>query len=165
MSAASCHDHRGRAAVGLVITALLGVAAGPALAHVVYGTPPLSLLTQESDLVARVRIIDPHSDLPLADPLAREIVVVAEVLELLKGSYAKERVRFVQHGHGSPEYQTGEEAAVFLKRIERTGYEDFLFLDWRYLEDGKTPNPDLELNAGRYQGANILLARRNFGCG
>jgi hypothetical protein len=120
MSAASCHDHRGRAAVGLAITALLGVAAGPALAHVVYGTPPLSLLTQESDLVARVRIIDPHSDLPLADPLAREIVVVAEVLELLKGSYAKERVRFVQHGHGSPEYEKGEEAAVFLKRLERS---------------------------------------------
>ena len=79
MSAASCHDHRGRAAVGLAITALLGVAAGPALAHVVYGTPPLSLLTQESDLVARVRIIDPHSDLPLAAPLAHEIVVGAEV--------------------------------------------------------------------------------------
>ena len=53
----------------------------------------------------------------------------------------------------------------FLKRIERTGYGDFLFCDWRYLEDGKTPNPDFEMNAERYQGAAILLSRENFGCG
>ena len=53
----------------------------------------------------------------------------------------------------------------FLKRIERTGYGDFLFYDWRYLEDGKTPNPDFEMNAPRYRGANILLAKDNFGCG
>jgi len=53
----------------------------------------------------------------------------------------------------------------FLKRIERTGYEDFLFYDWRYLEDGKTPNPDFEMNAPRYKGASILLAKDNFGCG
>jgi 3-isopropylmalate/(R)-2-methylmalate dehydratase small subunit len=53
----------------------------------------------------------------------------------------------------------------FLKRIERTGYEDFLFFDWRYLDDGKTPNPAFEMNAPRYQGASILLARDNFGCG
>jgi 3-isopropylmalate/(R)-2-methylmalate dehydratase small subunit len=53
----------------------------------------------------------------------------------------------------------------FLKRIERTGYEDFLFFDWRYLDDGKTPNPAFEMNAKRYRGASILLARDNFGCG
>ncbi len=53
----------------------------------------------------------------------------------------------------------------FLKRIERTGYEDMLFYDWRYLEDGKTPNPDFEMNAARYQGASILLSKDNFGCG
>ncbi len=53
----------------------------------------------------------------------------------------------------------------FLKRIERSGYEDALFYDWRFLEDGKTPNPDFELNAQRYQGAVILLAGDNFGCG
>jgi 3-isopropylmalate/(R)-2-methylmalate dehydratase small subunit len=53
----------------------------------------------------------------------------------------------------------------FLKRIERTGYEDFLFFDWRYLDDGKTPNPAFEMNAARYRGASILLARDNFGCG
>lgn len=53
----------------------------------------------------------------------------------------------------------------FLKRIERTGYEDVLFYDWRYLDDGKTPNPDFEMNAPRYEGASILLTRDNFGCG
>ena len=53
----------------------------------------------------------------------------------------------------------------FLKRIERTGYGPFLFYDWRYLDDGKTPNPEFELNQPQAQGASILLARRNFGCG
>jgi len=53
----------------------------------------------------------------------------------------------------------------FLKRVERSGYEGMLFYDWRYLEDGKTPNPDFEMNAPRYQGASILLTKDNFGCG
>ncbi|HXV75084.1 MAG TPA: 3-isopropylmalate dehydratase small subunit [Candidatus Polarisedimenticolaceae bacterium] len=53
----------------------------------------------------------------------------------------------------------------FLKRIERTGYEDFLFFDWRYLDDGKTPDPRFEPNADRYRGASILLTKDNFGCG
>ncbi len=53
----------------------------------------------------------------------------------------------------------------FLKRIERTGYGDVLFFDWRYLDDGKTPNPDFEMNAERYAGASILLTKDNFGCG
>jgi len=56
----------------------------------------------------------------------------------------------------------------FLKRIERTGYEDFLFYDWRYTFDaaGKTtPNPDFVLNKPEYKGAKILLAEKNFGCG
>ena len=52
----------------------------------------------------------------------------------------------------------------FLKRIERTGFGQFLFFDWRLLEDG-SDNPDFELNRLRYRGATILLARRNFGCG
>ena len=52
----------------------------------------------------------------------------------------------------------------FLKRIERTGYEDCLFYDWRYVEDG-SPDPQFEMNAARYTGASILLARDNFGCG
>jgi 3-isopropylmalate/(R)-2-methylmalate dehydratase small subunit len=53
----------------------------------------------------------------------------------------------------------------FLKRIERTGYGPFLFYDWRYHDDGKTPNPAFELNQPKANGATILLARRNFGCG
>lgn len=53
----------------------------------------------------------------------------------------------------------------FLKRIERTGFGEFLFYDWRFLEDGKTPNPDFEMNAPVYDGAGILLARGNFGSG
>jgi 3-isopropylmalate/(R)-2-methylmalate dehydratase small subunit len=53
----------------------------------------------------------------------------------------------------------------FLKRIERTGYGPMLFFDWRYLEDEKTPNPDFEMNAARYQGASVLLTKDNFGCG
>ena len=52
----------------------------------------------------------------------------------------------------------------FLKRIERTGYGEFLFFDWGRLEDG-SPNPDFELNAPQYQGAGILVTGPNFGCG
>jgi len=52
----------------------------------------------------------------------------------------------------------------FLKRIERTGYGQFLFLDWRFREDG-TENPDFELNQPQYKGASILVTRDNFGCG
>jgi 3-isopropylmalate/(R)-2-methylmalate dehydratase small subunit len=52
----------------------------------------------------------------------------------------------------------------FLKRIERTGFGEFLFFDWRYLDD-QSPNPQFELNQPSVQGASILLARRNFGCG
>ncbi|MBI3597735.1 MAG: 3-isopropylmalate dehydratase small subunit [Nitrospirae bacterium] len=52
----------------------------------------------------------------------------------------------------------------FLKRIERTGFGQFLFYDWRFL-DGKKPNPEFEMNAERYRGASILVTRANFGCG
>jgi len=52
----------------------------------------------------------------------------------------------------------------FLKRIERSGFGEFLFYDWRYLDDG-SENPDFELNRPEYAGASILIARRNFGCG
>ena len=53
----------------------------------------------------------------------------------------------------------------FLKRIERTGFGQFLFFDWRYENDGTTPCPGFELNAPELQGASILIAGRNFGCG
>jgi 3-isopropylmalate/(R)-2-methylmalate dehydratase small subunit len=52
----------------------------------------------------------------------------------------------------------------FLKRIERTGFGQFLFFDWRFLADGR-PNPEFELNRPLNAGASLLLARRNFGCG
>lgn len=52
----------------------------------------------------------------------------------------------------------------FLKRIERTGFGQFLFFDWRYNDDG-SPNDAFELNRPEYAGASILVARRNFGCG
>lgn len=52
----------------------------------------------------------------------------------------------------------------FLKAITREGFGRFLFNDWRYI-DGEKPNPDFVLNQPRYQGASILLARTNFGCG
>ena len=52
----------------------------------------------------------------------------------------------------------------FLKRIERTGFGEFLFNDWRYLENGE-PNPEFVLNLPRYTGASILIAGANFGCG
>ena len=52
----------------------------------------------------------------------------------------------------------------FLKRIERTGFGEFLFYDWRYLPDGR-PNPAFVLNQPRYEGASILMADKNFGCG
>jgi 3-isopropylmalate/(R)-2-methylmalate dehydratase small subunit len=52
----------------------------------------------------------------------------------------------------------------FLKRIERTGFGQFLFFDWRFRDDG-SDNPEFELNRPQYKGASVLLARRNFGCG
>ena len=52
----------------------------------------------------------------------------------------------------------------FLKRVERTGFGEFLFFDWRQLPNGE-PDPDFELNQPGYQGATVLVAGRNFGCG
>ncbi|WP_018914460.1 3-isopropylmalate dehydratase small subunit [Thiomonas sp. FB-6] len=61
----------------------------------------------------------------------------------------------------------------FLKSIRRTGFGPNLFDEWRYLDHGepgqdpasRRPNPDFVLNQPRYQGASIMLARKNFGCG
>ena len=52
----------------------------------------------------------------------------------------------------------------FLKRIEKTGFGEFLFYDWRRTADGK-PDPSFSLNQPRYAGASILVADKNFGCG
>jgi 3-isopropylmalate/(R)-2-methylmalate dehydratase small subunit len=56
----------------------------------------------------------------------------------------------------------------FLKRIERTGYGDFLFYDWRRIQEGPhagEPHPDFVLNKHHHKGAKILIAGKNFGCG
>lgn len=61
----------------------------------------------------------------------------------------------------------------YLKSIKRTGFGPFAFDDWRYLDKGdldidpatRRPNPDFVMNQARYAGAEILLARENFGCG
>jgi len=52
----------------------------------------------------------------------------------------------------------------FLKRVERDGFGQFLFNDWRYNADG-SDNPEFILNKPGYEGADILVAGRNFGCG
>ena len=52
----------------------------------------------------------------------------------------------------------------FLKRIERTGFGEFLFYDWRYQPNGEL-NQSFPLNDPRYQGSSILLTGKNFGCG
>lgn len=52
----------------------------------------------------------------------------------------------------------------FLKRIERTGFGEFAFFDWRYLEDG-VENPDFILNQPKYRSATVLVSGRNFGSG
>jgi 3-isopropylmalate/(R)-2-methylmalate dehydratase small subunit len=61
----------------------------------------------------------------------------------------------------------------FLKSIRKTGFGPYLFDEWRYKDPGyygkpenqRQPNPDFVLNQARYQGASVLLARKNFGCG
>ncbi len=61
----------------------------------------------------------------------------------------------------------------FLKSVQRTGFGPYLFDEWRYLDHGepgmdctdRPRNPDFVLNQARYQGASVLLARANFGCG
>src|SRR5256714_1753744 len=61
----------------------------------------------------------------------------------------------------------------FLKSIKKSGFGPNLFDEWRYLDPGfpgqdpasRKPNPDFVLNQARYQGASVLLARKNFGCG
>ena len=52
----------------------------------------------------------------------------------------------------------------FLKRVERTGFGQFLFHDWRFTSEGE-PDPSFVLNEPRYAGASVLVAGRNFGCG
>lgn len=78
--------------------------------------------------------------------------------------------KFIKHtGLAAPLYQSNIDTdqiipKQFLKRIERTGYGEFLFYDWRFNSDGAVI-PDFVLNTPRYAGASILIAGANFGCG
>ncbi len=78
--------------------------------------------------------------------------------------------RFIQHkGTLTPLYRPNIDTdqiipKQFLKRIERSGYGEFLFFDWRFRSDG-TPVHDFVLNDSRFSGASILITGPNFGCG
>jgi len=98
----------------------IALAAVGAHAHVVLGTTTVQLRTLQSDLVARVRIVDPAVQLVLQEPELRETVVTARVLEVLKGQYDGKELRFVQRGHGVPAYQAGDEVLLFVDRIARS---------------------------------------------
>jgi len=74
-----------------------------------------------------------------------------------------------ENGKAAPLYQPNIDTdqiipKQFLKRIERTGYGEFLFWDWRFNSDG-TIIEDFVLNDPKYSGASILIAGANFGCG
>lgn len=78
--------------------------------------------------------------------------------------------KFIKHkGLVAPLYQPNIDTdqiipKQFLKRIERTGYGEFLFYDWRFNSDG-SPNGAFVLNDPKYKGASVLVAGANFGCG
>jgi len=78
--------------------------------------------------------------------------------------------RFTKHtGKTAPLYQPNIDTdqiipKQFLKRIERTGYGEFLFYDWRFNSDG-TLNSGFVLNNPKYKAASVLIAGANFGCG
>jgi len=78
--------------------------------------------------------------------------------------------KFTKHkGLAAPLYQPNIDTdqiipKQFLKRIERTGYGEFLFYDWRFNADG-APRRDFVLNDPKYKGASVLIAGANFGCG
>jgi 3-isopropylmalate/(R)-2-methylmalate dehydratase small subunit len=79
-------------------------------------------------------------------------------------------IKFIRHtGKAAPLYQPNIDTdqiipKQFLKRIERTGYGEFLFYDWRFNSDGSIIS-DFVLNTPRYKGTSILIAGANFGCG
>jgi hypothetical protein len=113
---------RARRWVAFASASAIAIAA-TARAHVVYGAPSLYQLMAGADRVVRARIVEPQALLILEEPALRERIVVAQVLETLEGAPLADEgdtLRFVQHGHGVPEYATGEEVALFLQRIERS---------------------------------------------
>lgn len=133
-----------KAAAAVAVAVAAGLLAGAARAHVVYGTETLRGLVQQSDLVARVRILNPGSALPLEEP-----VVEAEILDLIKGPAAPKPLRFVQHGHGVPLYQKDQEVAIFLQRISRSRELGSLAgsVEWVSIQEGDALEGDADLVA------------------
>lgn len=106
----------------------LALCAFPAQAHIVYGTKSLSGAVAESALVLRARIVTVEGALSLkGEPSGSDRPSLeAEVLEVLKGSFEAEHVRFVQHGHGVAQFEQGTESLLFLQPIARSRELDSL---------------------------------------
>ena len=121
-----------RAAVAVAVATAL--VAGAIRAHVVYGTATLRGLVLESDFVASVRIVDAGTEPSLQEP-----IVVAEPVEMIKGSPVDGRLRFAQHGHGVPLYRKDQRVVLFLQRIERSRELGSLAgqVDWVSIQEGE----------------------------
>jgi HEAT repeat protein len=88
-------------------------------AHILPGAATLSQLTRAADVVAVAKITDPKATVEVGDPKVERPIVIAAIVEVLRGDIAKGQVRFVPHGHGAEAYTAGEEVLVFLQKIER----------------------------------------------
>ena len=104
---------------------LAGLAA-PAPAHLVFGSRTLWQLVSDADLVAHARIEGAEEVIALEGTPERRPVVRARLLEVWKGEVPAGALRFAQHGHGTAEFAPGDEALVFLRRIERVAELDEL---------------------------------------
>lgn len=102
----------------LAAATLVVVAAGSS-AHIVYGRPSLHLLVVEADVVARARVDGVSASPDVGLEGERRPLVVAELLEVLKGDVRPGPVRFAQHGHGVARFAAGQEVLVFLRRAAR----------------------------------------------
>ncbi|MBW2384844.1 MAG: HEAT repeat domain-containing protein [Deltaproteobacteria bacterium] len=103
-----------------IVSWLLGLA-GSAGGHVVHARPTLLSLVTGSDLVAHVRVLDPHASVALEATGGRRPIVRVELREVIKGAGEPGReLRFASHGHGVAEYVAGDEALVFLLPLARS---------------------------------------------
>lgn len=107
----------------LALGALAALPMGWALSawgHVEVGVKSLQQHVAEADLVVVARIVDGARPFVLPDGRQRRPLVEASVLETLKGEASFARIRFAQHGHGVAAYQAGQQAVLFLRRIDRS---------------------------------------------
>ncbi|MEM7413464.1 MAG: HEAT repeat domain-containing protein [Myxococcota bacterium] len=109
--------------------------------HIVYGTKTLRGFVVEAELVLRARVVSAGERVGASSPTgtASRPTVVAEVLEVLKGAYEGERVRFAQHGHGVATFSPGEEVLLFLLPIAKSRELEALarsgVVDWVSLQE------------------------------